>query len=80
MKGRGGAEGDGEGIKRQSLRDFGHGERASFQPAGVSVVSPHEDDRQVGEEKESDKMEIYLRRVFGESSEKAVERERQGDV
>ncbi len=50
-------------------RDSGHGERASFQPAGVSAVSPHDDDRQVEKEMEKDKMEEEFMRVFADSTD-----------
>ncbi len=74
------AGGDGEGVERQSLRDSGHGQQSSFQPAGVSAVSPHEDDRRAEQGKGKDKMEKEFVRVFGESADEVVERERQGDV
>ena len=46
-EGEGGARGDGQSIEGQSPRDSGRGERASFQTAGVSAVSLHEDDQQL---------------------------------
>ncbi len=44
----------------------------------MSAVRPHEDDRRV--EKEKDKMEERITRVFGEGTGEVVERDRQGDV
>ncbi len=72
---KGGARGDGESLEGKSLGDFGRGERAGFQTAGVSAVSPHEDRRQVEKAKEKNKMEEEeFRGVFAESPEEVVER------
>ncbi len=64
----------------QSHRDSGRRERASCQTAGVSIVSPRENDQQFEKARARDNMEEELTGVFGESSEELVERERQGDA
>ncbi len=75
--GRRSSEGDGESVEKQSLRDIGHGERGAsgFHTAGVSAVSPHEDDRQGDEEQEgggTEDEEEMFKKVFGESVDEAL--------
>ncbi len=64
-EGEGGARRNGESIERQALRDSGRGARTSFQTAGVSAASPHEDDRQGENAEKEDRMEEKFRRVCG---------------
>ncbi len=62
-----GAEGDREGVERESLRDLCRGERGSagFRPA---AVCPHEDDQQGDKEQEGGGVRVeeeMFEKVFG---------------